>query len=286
MSFIAFLVVGPVLLIVLTVYLHIFVNHHRRFKISDAVTQPMLPNFGNVSAKVATWLLFYWMVPITLAVFAWKSWPRPVAGISLLAGTLGLVVILGFLQARRCPKSWRRWAFPSLVLSFCLSLIISFELASSRQLDLFEADLSEKDLRGTNLSRANLFEANLSRAYLFGANLSRANLFEAKLSGANLFEAKLFRANLSEANLSGANLSRALLAEANLLGANLSRAYLFKTNLSRANLSGANLSEAKLSGAKLSGASHLIQEQLDEACGNDQTRLPRGLTIKPCEPSQ
>jgi hypothetical protein len=127
MSFIAFLVVGPVLLIVLTVYLHIFVNHHRRFKISDAVTQPMLPNFGNVSAKVATWLLFYWMVPITLAVFAWKSWPRPVAGISLLAGTLGLVVILGFLQARRCPKSWRRWAFPSLVLSFCLSLIISFE---------------------------------------------------------------------------------------------------------------------------------------------------------------
>ena len=65
------------------------------------------------------------------------------------------------------------------------------------------------------------------------------------------------------------------LTGADLSGADLSGVNLFEANLSRADLSGANLS----------GARNLLQEQLDAACGDDETKLPEGLTIKPCEPN-
>jgi hypothetical protein len=40
--------------------------------------------------------------------------------------------------------------------------------------------------------------------------------------------------------------------------------------------------EANLSGADLSGALNLAPGQLDQACGNSNTKLPEGLTIKRC----
>ena len=95
---------------------------------------------------------------------------------------------------------------------------------------------------------------NLSKVFLAGANLTKAFLSEANLTGADLL-----KANLSEANLSDANLTKAFLSEANLTGANLSE-------------------------ADLSEALNLSQGQLDQACGDDETKLPGELTIKLCEP--
>ncbi len=57
----------------------------------------------------------------------------------------------------------------------------------------------------------------------------------------------------------------------------LSGAVLRKANLSGAALRGANLSRADLSGAILSGAEDLTQEQLEEANGDESTRLPSEL---------
>jgi uncharacterized protein YjbI with pentapeptide repeats len=54
--------------------------------------------------------------------------------------------------------------------------------------------------------------------------------------------------------------------------ANLTGAFLFRTNLTDALLSGADLSIAK----------NLTQNQLDQACGGAATKLPEGLTLKPC----
>ena len=139
--------------------------------------------------------------------------------------------------------------------------------------DLAEANIPGANLSGANLSGADLDSAHLNSAYLSGANLSGANLLGANLSGANLTSAKLSRVVLTGANLSGANLGLA----------DLSGAYL-----SSANLSGANLSGANLRGADLTGAKNLIQTQLNEACGNNKTELPEGLSltlIKPCPPT-
>ena len=86
---------------------------------------------------------------------------------------------------------------------------------------------------------------------------------------------------LSGANLTGANLSRTNLRSADLSGANLRGANLIGTNLSVADLIGADLTGATLSGANLRGAKNLIQTQLNEACGNNETELPEGLDLTP-----
>jgi hypothetical protein len=78
--------------------------------------------------------------------------------------------------------------------------------------------------------------------------------------------------------LQGANLREANLAEANLHEVNLERA-----NLGWANLLEANLKEADLSGAFLQEITkeRLTQTQIDEAVGNDATKLPDHLQRPP-----
>jgi uncharacterized protein YjbI with pentapeptide repeats len=164
--------------------------------------------------------------------------------------------------------------------------------ANLNRSNLRDADLSGANLRGAALSFANLSGANLSYANLSRADLSYANLSRTSLHGANLRDADLSSANLRGAsgdadlrgvNLSGyANLTEADLDGADLSGADLNYAKLIGTNLRGANLSSANLSGANLSGAKLSHSLNLTPKQLDKACGNSSTKLPDGLTLKPC----
>jgi uncharacterized protein YjbI with pentapeptide repeats len=79
-----------------------------------------------------------------------------------------------------------------------------------------------------------------------------------------------------EANLERGHLERANLAEAYLERANLVDANLVDANLSKANLRGANLKQADLSGAFLQEMAEegLTQTQINEAVGNDATKLP------------
>jgi uncharacterized protein YjbI with pentapeptide repeats len=172
----------------------------------------------------------------------------------------------------------------------------NLEYAQLGGANLQQANLSGADLSATNLSGAQLFVADL-----IGANLLDANLSGAFLRGANLSDAKsaiklMFgdltgAVNLSGTDLIGADLRRASLRKANLSGADLDGADLREADLSGADLSGANLSdadlrEANLSGADLSGAINSTKTQLDEACGNAKTKLPKGLpkdlTLKAC----
>jgi hypothetical protein len=159
--------------------------------------------------------------------------------------------------------------------------------ANLRGADLNGAFLNSAYLSRVDLTGANLIGANLTGANLTGANLSRVDLTGADLSGANLGLADLNGAYLSGANLAGANLSRANLRSADLSGANLRGANLIGTNLTGAYPIGADLTGANLSGANLRGAKSLIQTQLNEACGNNETELPEGLDLKllkPCPP--
>ena len=140
--------------------------------------------------------------------------------------------------------------------------------------DLAEANIPGANLSGANLRGADLHEADLNSAYLSGASLSGANLGLADLNGAYASGVNLAGANLGGANLRGADLSGANLRGAKLIGANLSGAYPIGADLTGATLRGANLT-----GATLGGAKNLIQTQLKEACGNNETELPEGLDL-------
>ncbi|MEO1250059.1 MAG: pentapeptide repeat-containing protein, partial [Pseudomonadota bacterium] len=153
--------------------------------------------------------------------------------------------------------------------------------------DLESATLSGADLTAANLWSANLFAANLQRAELERAHLNKATLINADLREADLVGANLTEADLISADLAGANLSFADLQYANLDGANLTGAILVGAKLGAAILKGADLSGAILSntdrgGEDLLPAEGLSGEQLNDACGNDATRLPSGLFIGPC----
>jgi uncharacterized protein YjbI with pentapeptide repeats len=116
-----------------------------------------------------------------------------------------------------------------------------------------------------------LYESNLIGSEKPSLSLQGANLLEANLEGGHLE-----RANLAEANLERVNLEEANLIDADLRKANLKEANLVNANLSKANLRGANLKEADLSGAFLQEMTEesLTQAQIDEAVGDDATKLP------------
>lgn len=116
-----------------------------------------------------------------------------------------------------------------------------------------------------------------------GCDLSGADLAKAELSGAGLSAADLGGANLNSAILLGATLN-----DANLKGADLRGAYLSDATFGGADLTGADLAGAKLDGADLGSAVGLTQAQLNHACAGVagapfKTRLPEGLTVRPCE---
>ena len=136
------------------------------------------------------------------------------------------------------------------------------DLSESR---LYAADLITTDLTGAVLTAANLTGADLFLAGLSGADLSRGHLARANLLGANLINASLTNADLTNADLVGANLTNADLTEANLTNADL-----FTADLTNVDMTNADLFTAKVE-----------QVQLDLACGS-HTKLPRGLTLKPC----
>ena len=180
--------------------------------------------------------------------------------------------------------------------------------ANLRNANLIDADLRNANLRGANLRNANLIDSNLSDANLSDANLSDANLSDANLSDANLIGAKLNRKtlesiNIKKVNLTGVDLSNTDLKNMNLSNIDLTNANLYRANLTNAtlastNLTGADLTNADLRGADLRGAElkdadlrdanlsrahNLHLRQLDSTCGDEHTKLPKGLTIKTCK---
>lgn len=138
-------------------------------------------------------------------------------------------------------------------------------------------------LSDMDLSYATALRAFLVRADLQHANLQGAILFEANLQKANLRAANLQGADLELANLQGARLSRANLQKANLDRADLRKARLYEADLRGANVIEASLDRTELQGANLEDTKGLTQEQINQACVDDKTKLPSGVTRpKPC----
>lgn len=123
--------------------------------------------------------------------------------------------------------------------------------------NLFQADLSYRDGAKMNLSGARLRQSSFALATYNDVDLSDANL-----SISNLFGARFNRTNFSNANLQSVS------AVGTFFGAST--------------LSGANLTGANLSGADLKLTRGLTQAQLNRACGDDSTQLPKGKTIPSC----
>jgi uncharacterized protein YjbI with pentapeptide repeats len=147
----------------------------------------------------------------------------------------------------------------------------------------YEVNLNNAILRRAHMEKAQLKGVQLRHAKLVRANLTEASLPFANLEQANLRGAQLCKAELRKADLSGAHLSSSLqppesgrewerIEAATLRGAALEGAFL-----SGAHLAGVDLKDVDLKGADLSNAIGVSQGQLEEAIGDERTRLPPGL---------
>jgi hypothetical protein len=137
------------------------------------------------------------------------------------------------------------------------------------------ASLVSRVLRFAKFDDSRLYAADLSSADLRHATFLRADLAGANLTQANLTGAALFRANLSGANLTSTNFS----------GADLNLANLTNAGTIMTNFSGADMSMGVIDMITRQGTvpKTITQQQLFWSCGDANTKLPEGLTIRPCD---
>ncbi len=119
--------------------------------------------------------------------------------------------------------------------------------------------------------------ARLAMAPAYGGLCEECDLSGRILVGARLSNSVFNRSNFSRAVLTRADASRSEFENSNFSGADLSGA-----NFNEADITGANFAAANIAGANLETAHGLTQRQLNAACGDLQTRVPRGLRVRMC----
>jgi len=160
------------------------------------------------------------------------------------------------------------------VLTIAAAVILSPALPAAAQ----NAGQIARAAGGASCPGCNLFQADLAGAVLKGRNFARARLRQADMS-LGIFNGSRF----SGADMRDVNAYGALFSSADFSGANLTNASLVGAYLQGANFSGATLDGTNFSGAEMERARGLTQARLDRACGDEATRLPAGLRIRPCD---
>ncbi|OYX34709.1 MAG: hypothetical protein B7Y99_04945 [Caulobacterales bacterium 32-69-10] len=130
---------------------------------------------------------------------------------------------------------------------------------------------------GASCPGCNLFQANFGNKELKGRNFAGARLRQADLSASIMNRTSFARTDMRDVNAYGAVLSSVSFAGADLTNASFVGAYLQGANFAGARMAGTNFS-----GAEMDRAVGLTQGQLNGACGDASTRLPRGLSLRPC----
>ena len=139
------------------------------------------------------------------------------------------------------------------------------------------AGLIDRAREGANCPHCNLFQADFSSKRLTGRNFAGSRLRQADLSATVMNHTVFAGGDLRDVNAYGGVFSSSVFSGANLTHASFVGAYLQGAEFRGATLDGTNFS-----GAEMSRARGLTQRQLDAACGDDATTLPRGLSIPRC----
>jgi Pentapeptide repeats (8 copies) len=292
-SFQSFLVLAPFLLIVITLYLHIFYGYwldletdYQSLVLDSEPGEPPIERLPTLFSldhpvpRLLTAFIFYWLVPLVLIAITWKALPlefitipwkekaRLTWGFPLVFITSLVTAILVFLQIRRCPapqRQWNRWRWVVMALIVVCMVTITFNAQRlERPLNIVRSDLKEKWLANVDLRDAYATLADFRRAILWGVNLQDAILHGANFEGADL----------KGAILQGADLWSAILWSANLEGANLEGASFQGADLRGAILQDANFQGAILRDADLREVTGLTKEQIQSAHTDKNTKFP------------
>jgi uncharacterized protein YjbI with pentapeptide repeats len=127
--------------------------------------------------------------------------------------------------------------------------------------DLFQVDLSYQDLEGRDLSGARLRQADLGLSTFDNTNFAAANM-----SIVNAFGIRAEHADFSKVDFQNA--------------------VLVGGWFGHSKFDGATFNNANLSGSDFATATGLTQMQLNTACGDADTKLPKGLVLPSCSSNE
>jgi uncharacterized protein YjbI with pentapeptide repeats len=226
--------------------------------------------------------------------------------IPVIAVAGGLVLVVSQMAPELAGKC-RADAGPNIDWSECRKRMLMLEhsqLDGGRfaGADLSRTDLSHSSLKNGDFTKAILLRASLNKADAEGANFSKIEGYRTefpglKAKGAIFQGAEMQRANFAGADLQNADFTKAELARVNFQKATLGNTAFATANLSRAVFQGAHVEGpvdftnaflflTRIEGVDLSQATGLKQEQVDLACGDQNTALPPGITTPlswPCD---
>lgn len=210
------------------------------------------------------------------------------------AGFCSAVLSSSEAQAASCKSD----PAPSIDWQDCNKASLVLQESQLDGANLFSADFSYTDLRNSNLSGANFEKATLIRSSLAGSKAEkgiftrvegyRTVFSQISATGASFASAELQRADFTGADLTGVDFEKAELGRANFTDAVVTGARFPMANLARAQLQGAKfegplafdgafLFLTHIEGMDLSQATGLQQWQIDQACGDQNTKLPADL---------
>jgi uncharacterized protein YjbI with pentapeptide repeats len=166
-----------------------------------------------------------------------------------------------------------RSVFPLIALAGAFAIGALASSAVAKIIDRAQAETPAAVTASvSDVTRIKSGDLNCAHCEFAGADLSRQCLTNGNLEGANFDHAVARAMCLGFANLAGATFR-----DTDLSGSNLEHA-----KLDNADFTGARLTVANIRGADFSRAKGLIQRQLDLACGDSATKLPRGLHVNLC----
>jgi uncharacterized protein YjbI with pentapeptide repeats len=152
-----------------------------------------------------------------------------------------------------------------------------------------QADVKKLDdvARFSTCPKCDLTGADLQNRLFRLANWPGANLAGAKLDNSDLAGAILWDTNFQGASMTYTNLSGAQLMGANLSGANLQYSWLLHAQAQNVNFGDADLTNARVKGMQVHGADlsrvkGLGKRELNELCGDGQTKAPPDAWIPRC----
>lgn len=131
--------------------------------------------------------------------------------------------------------------------------------------------------RGGSCPGCNLFQGGFSGLERNGLNLTGARLRQADLSLSVMNRTRFANADLRDVEAYGG-----VFSSSNFSGADLTNASFVGAYLDGSAFGGATLTGTNFSGASLERATGLTQARLNQACGDEATKLPRGLSIRRC----
>ena len=317
-DFLTFLIIGPIALLGITAYLILFLQDMRQYdELPPTEKQAYIFNLDAKPAKLISSIIFFGFTPLILLMFYIKTRVNPsyaaYAGSLMVLTTLTMAVYFFY---QHLQKKETASAIAIIVVCGLLLLPISplFNLNSRIPICVSGANLANLNLKDFRLAGAQaekaifndsvFYRMELTRFHAPHAEFKKANFVGANLDQSDLGSADFEKAILSWSSLKSGMLANVMLKEAEMVDTDLTESVLESANLEKANLSGAifrmahlnrarfgeaDLSEAVLEGAVLIGtdlgrARNLTQKQLDMACGDKDTILPPGLTVKKCFP--